>query len=179
VERSEGGSAGSAASPTGGTGATANCDGIEEDLLTSPLHCGACGNDCRLGACNLGRCSPAPTLLVPYGDPPSGPRGVSFVLDETRIYFADGYGGRIASASKDGTDQRDILTGLAWPSSIAVDGDFVYFATEDPTVERVSKLDGTSTLISTEPNPSNLVVTGAISIGRPASASFAPKQTSA
>ena len=142
-----GGSAGAAAGGSSG----ALCHGFEEDLQSSPLHCGRCDNDCRMGGCNAGRCSPAPTVLTEYPDRMPATRGVDIALDETRVYFLDADAGRIASVSKDGGDERVIIGDIDEPLSMTVDGDFVYFAMDgssgqgDARILRVSKVGGPAT----------------------------------
>jgi hypothetical protein len=117
-----------------------------------------CFNDCRLGGCNDGRCSPAATLLDPLPPRQPGTSGVAIALDETHVYFADGDGGRIGVVSKDGSGARDLVTGLLDPWDIAVDGDLVYFAGGDAQVMSVRK-DGTAlSSIAVDANASNLMV---------------------
>jgi len=150
-----GGGAGSVA--TAGAGAVPDagpmdCDGIEVDFLRSPLDCGTCGYDCRGGACNAGRCTPAPvTLVLSDYEPQPGTRGVAIALDELRVYFAEGDTGRIRSVGKDGSDLRALVTDLAVPCALVVGGDYLYFATcGDGQVARVPKQGGVPLIIGTE-----------------------------
>jgi hypothetical protein len=130
------------------------------DLANSPLHCGVCGNDCRLGGCNDGRCSPAPTLLATYPPRKPGTHGVRIALDETNLYFSDADAGRVVSVGKQGAGAEELATGLDSPLSIAVDAEFVYFADGGAaTVSRVPKRGGDVTTIATDQvNPMNLSV---------------------
>ncbi|HEX6764224.1 MAG TPA: hypothetical protein VF103_02075 [Polyangiaceae bacterium] len=147
-----GGSAGSFV--TGGTSGAAGdgttlCHGLEVNLLTSPLHCGACENDCRGGGCNAGQCSPAPfTLADSNYEPRPGTSGVSIALDEERVYYAESDTGRIRSVTKDGRDARDLAIGLAGPCELALSDDFVYFATcGDDEVARIPKRGGAAATV--------------------------------
>jgi hypothetical protein len=144
----EGGASGSV-----GTGGSAGrepgiwiCNGFEENLLTSPLHCGSCDMDCRGGACNAGLCTPPPVVIAPLDyEPRPGTRGVALALDATRVYFAEGDTGRIRSVTKDGRELHDLVTGLAEPCDIAVSEAYVYFSTcGDSRVGRVPKEGGAS-----------------------------------
>jgi hypothetical protein len=150
----------------GGSGG-ALCHGFEEPLESSPLHCGRCDNDCRMGGCNAGRCSPAPTVLTEYPDRMPATRGVDIALDETRVYFLDHDAGRIASVSKDGGDERVLITDVAESLSMTVGGDFVYFAMDSSSREgnarilRMPKAGGTATVVTVgQSSVSDLTVVG-------------------
>jgi len=142
----EGGASGSV-----GTGGSAGrepgiwiCNGFEENLLTSPLHCGSCDMDCRGGACNAALCSPAPFIVAPFDfEARPGTHGVALALDETHVYFVEADTGRIRRVTKSGLDLRDLATGLAEPCDIVLSDAFVYFSTcGDDGIARVPKEGG-------------------------------------
>jgi hypothetical protein len=94
-------------------------------------------------------------------------RGVDLALDETRVYFLDADAGRIASVSKDGGDERVLITDLVEPLSMTVGGDFVYYALYGISGEgnarilRMPKAGGGSTAIAAgQDGVSDLTVVG-------------------
>ena len=164
---SSGGTSGGPGGTQAGGSGGALCHGFEEDLQSSPLHCGRCDNDCRMGGCNAGRCSPVPTVLTEYPDRMPATRGVDIALDDTRVYFLDADAGRIASVSKDGGDERVLITDVVEPLSMTVGGDFVYFAMDGSSREgnarilRMPKAGGTATVVTVgQSDVSDLTVVG-------------------
>lgn len=151
---SDGGVGGGPGGAVSGASGAALCHGFEQPLESSPLHCGRCDNDCRMGGCNAGRCSTAPTVLTEYPDRLPATRGVDIALDETRVYFLDVDDGRIASVSKEGGDERVLVTDVVELLSMTVGGDFVYFAMDgssgqgDARILRVPKVGGPATFVA-------------------------------
>jgi hypothetical protein len=69
------------------------CDGGCADLTSDGQNCGACGHSCFGGTCDAGRCLPE---VLAVGNP------VSFAVDATNLYWADGRYGTILSCPLDG-----------------------------------------------------------------------------
>ncbi|HVU04350.1 MAG TPA: hypothetical protein VHE30_21480 [Polyangiaceae bacterium] len=98
-------------------------DGCEVDLTSDRDHCGACDQDCLGGSCTLARCDPvtlASSLVYPAG----------LAIDTDRLYFMDGIVpvGRLHRSRLDGGTSEVLVSGLAIPTGVLLDGGYAYFA---------------------------------------------------
>lgn len=95
------------------------CVSLEND----PLNCGACGRDCRGGACSAGRCQPL-VLGSGYVNPSA------LALSETHVYFREGAqgAGRILRIPKGGGPVQVIAQGVSNLVGVALGGEQLYFA---------------------------------------------------
>jgi hypothetical protein len=98
----------------------ANADGCEAALESDPKNCGACGHDCRGGACAGFLCVPNVISSVAQG-----PRGIALFGD--RVFWTSVELGKVLSAPKAGGGQLTHAT-VSTPRGIAADGTGVYFA---------------------------------------------------
>ena len=74
------------------------------------------------------------------------PDDIALNLRDNKIYWTEHLNiGRICCASLDGSDIHDVVTGLEWPSGIAldVDGGKVYWIEREPGKIKRANLDGT------------------------------------
>lgn len=92
-------------------------------LASDPLNCGACGRDCRGGACSGGRCLPL-VLGSGYINPSS------LALSETHVYFREGAqgAGRILRIPKGGGAVEVVAQGVSNLVGVALGGEQLYFA---------------------------------------------------
>lgn len=92
------------------------------DIDANPLHCGACGHDCRGGACESGKCQP-----VTIASDLPGPTAIA--VDGTHVYWINIKTGDVHSVPIDGGAKTRLFDGPAdfMGNSIALHGGKVYF----------------------------------------------------
>ncbi len=149
--------------PAACTTATADCDGnaangCETDITESGAHCGACGHDCLGGECRDSMCQP---VVLASGQ--ESPMGVTVDTHGAgRVYWTNRVdSGSIRSVAKSGGTVTEHATGQALPSSIALDGNHLFWVTSGlaPSSGTVASLDldvdaGTvSTIATGQDNP--------------------------
>lgn len=132
------------------------CSGQCVDVLSNPLHCGACGHNCMGQACSGGVCAPITlsSQFVPLG---------GIAQDATTIYFVGG-DGALRSVPKAGGTTNTIATGLATPIGVGVDATSAFVANQGTSsIVKVDLATGTkSTLASAQANPVGVVVSGGV-----------------
>ena len=111
-----------AGSTTDGGGANdvaaeGGCDGI--NLNTDPTNCGACGFDCRGGACSFGLCGSVDVMIGG-----SAIQGVA--VDAQNVFWVATNGG-VFRALLDGS-QATRIANVGDGVGLAIDGDFAFFA---------------------------------------------------
>jgi hypothetical protein len=110
------------AGDSGGTCIFVECSGVCTDTMSDSTSCGECGHDCQGNFCAEGLCL-ATGIAV-------GMSPVQLAVDAVNVYFTDSGDGTVDAAPKAGGTLVPLVSGLASPYGIAVQGSLVYFTTQ-------------------------------------------------
>jgi hypothetical protein len=113
------------AGDAGGTCIFVECSGVCTDTMSDGKNCGECGHDCQGNFCAEGLCL-ATGIAV-------GMNPVELTVDANNVYFTDPGNGTVSAAPKAGGTLVPLVSGLASPYGIAVQGSSVYFTTRGTT----------------------------------------------
>jgi hypothetical protein len=122
----DGASPPSGPSPGDCTGTHLDCnqntnDGCEVDVAIDSANCGACGHDCRGGACNAGACG----LVLPLGSAP--PPAGRVVSDGDTMYWVTS-SGSVLSRPFAGGPWKVVGSMSPGAQAVALDGGWLYAA---------------------------------------------------
>src|SRR5215831_9305461 len=134
----------------------ANCDridanGCETSLASDPASCGACGHDCRGGACQAGLCQPVPLVVDSVG---------ALAVDATHLYWIGVTATGMAAIKRIplAGGSVEVLTdggGERVGGPLALDASFIYYANtvgNGPfytTIRKIAKAGGTPSALAT------------------------------
>ncbi|APR87813.1 Tryptophan synthase alpha chain [Minicystis rosea] len=138
-------------------------NGCEINLATSPLHCGACGNDCLGGVCEAMTCGLAPEILLSNLKVPSA---VALTTNDLLVFGAQPLGGVAVRFSKLGGPATCLASGSApnngtcgfgvW-SGVVVSGSEV-FAAGASGISRFTMPYGETSIAANVPNAFALAI---------------------
>ena len=147
--------------PNGGLGSS--IQGVALDTVAGKVYwtTSRIGQGCSVRRANLD--GTGEDTLISYA--PNGIhnlRGIALDLEHHTMYWSDPGAGVIRSATLDGANPQDILTGLAGPIGVALDvlGGRVYWCEANGHVIKRANLDGSlpSTIVSTIGSPQYVAV---------------------
>jgi hypothetical protein len=129
-------------------------NGCEQDLISSPGHCGSCGRDCLGSVCQDSKCERV--LLHSQADDSAfkGPWGVT--VDATHVYVAVTGGsstGYVLRIDKDGNQPLKIAPSEPEPFDIVLHADDAYWTNnlvDAGSVRKVPKAGGTVTTLASD-----------------------------
>jgi hypothetical protein len=112
-----------------GGGVVADLATCQTDVMSDPLHCGACGHDCLGGACVAGVCQA--TALVEARPAPGG----LVIAGGLAFWTETGSGGSVMQVAVTGGMPQPVATAQAGPAPITADGSFVYWINQAGTYQ--------------------------------------------
>jgi len=110
------------------------------DFMTDPDHCGGCMTKCTATqACNAGKCTVAPTPVVPA---PATCGGMHLAVNAGKLYYTDSMAGTVSSVAITGGAPTPLVSAQMKPTTIMVNGTALFWLAFGAKAVMTSPLTG-------------------------------------